>query len=61
MALLQQWRDMAYDQQADKAKLQQFWATVKSLKTSTSNSTPTVKRPFCSSGQWTSLSFARLS
>ena len=26
MALLQQWRDMAYDQQADKAKLQQFWA-----------------------------------
>mgnify|MGYP000857200310 CR=1 FL=1 len=26
MGLLQQWRDMAYDQQADKAKLQQFWA-----------------------------------
>lgn len=26
MALLQQWRDMAYDQEADKAKLQQFWA-----------------------------------
>ncbi len=26
MALLQQWRDMAYDQQADKNKLQQFWA-----------------------------------
>lgn len=25
MALLQQWRDMAYDQQADKNKLQQFW------------------------------------
>ena len=28
MALLQQWRDMAYDQQADKAKLQQFWANL---------------------------------
>lgn len=26
MALLQQWRDMAYDQEADKTKLQQFWA-----------------------------------
>ncbi len=26
MALLQQWRDMAYDQEADKQKLQQFWA-----------------------------------
>lgn len=25
MALLEQWRDMAYDQQADKNKLQQFW------------------------------------
>lgn len=28
---------------------------------STSNSTPMVKRPFCSSGRWTSLLFARLS
>ena len=26
MALLQQWRDMAYDQKADKGKLQRFWA-----------------------------------
>lgn len=26
MALLEQWRKMAYDQQADKNKLQQFWA-----------------------------------
>lgn len=26
MALLDQWRKMAYDQQADKNKLQQFWA-----------------------------------
>lgn len=26
MALLEQWRDMAYDQQADKGKLQRFWA-----------------------------------
>ena len=26
MALLQQWRNMAYDQEADKQKLQQFWA-----------------------------------
>ena len=25
MALLQQWRDMAYDQQADKGKLQNLW------------------------------------
>lgn len=26
MALLEQWRKIAYDQQADKNKLQQFWA-----------------------------------
>lgn len=26
MALLEKWRNMAYDQQADKNKLQQFWA-----------------------------------
>ena len=26
MALLKTWRDMAYNQQADRAKLQQFWA-----------------------------------
>ena len=26
MALLQQWRDIAYDQSADKGKLQRFWA-----------------------------------
>ena len=26
MALLKQWRDIAYDQSADKNKLQQFWA-----------------------------------
>ena len=26
MGLLKQWRDVAYSQQADKAKLQKFWA-----------------------------------
>ncbi len=26
MALLKQWRDMAYDQKADRGKLQKFWA-----------------------------------
>ncbi len=26
MALLKEWRDVAYSQQADKAKLQRFWA-----------------------------------
>ena len=25
--ILEQWRDIAYDQQADKGKLQRFWAT----------------------------------
>ena len=25
MALLQEWRDMAYSQQADRAQLQKFW------------------------------------
>ena len=25
MSLLQDWRDIAYDQQADKRKLQKFW------------------------------------
>ncbi len=25
--ILEQWREMAYDQQADRNKLQQFWAT----------------------------------
>ena len=27
MALLNQWRDMAYDQSADKGQLQRFWAS----------------------------------
>ena len=26
MGLLKQWRDVAYSQQADKGKLQKFWA-----------------------------------
>lgn len=35
--------------------------SVRLLINSTSNSTPMVKRPFCSSGRWTSLLFARQS
>ena len=29
--ILEQWRAMAYDQQADRNKLQQFWAAVFSV------------------------------
>ena len=31
MGLLKKWRDMAYSQQADKGKLQKFWANYFSI------------------------------